>query len=220
MEQAIQQETEEAPKFLFGAPEGQDARILAAHAEALAKERRVLVHVALDDAQVATLKDLLAFFAPKVEVLEFPAWDCLPYDRVSPGHDIVGRRVHALCTLLAWKEEQKYLPRIVLTTVNALLQRVTPRRSLENSSFLIQAGGKLDMAAFQTYLAGNGYLRTETVREAGEFAVRGGIVDLFSPSEDIPVRIDLFGDEVESLRSFDAVTQRTQAKLERFSCGL
>ena len=217
MEQAIQQETEEAPKFLFGAPEGQDARILAAHAEALAKERRVLVHVALDDARVATLKDLLAFFAPKVEVLEFPAWDCLPYDRVSPGHDIVGRRVHALCTLLAWKEEQKYLPRIVLTTVNALLQRVTPRRSLENSSFLIQAGGKLDMAAFQTYLAGNGYLRTETVREAGEFAVRGGIVDLFSPSEDIPVRIDLFGDEVESLRSFDAVTQRTQAKLERFS---
>lgn len=80
---------------LFGMPEGQDARVLADKARQVMWDDRVLVHVALDDARVAVLTELLAFFAPDVEVVSFPAWDCLPYDRVSPHNDVVAQRVAA-----------------------------------------------------------------------------------------------------------------------------
>lgn len=206
-----------AHKTIYGAPEGQDARILAAKALEAAKSQKIAIHVALDDGRVDTLKDLLHFFAPEVQVVEFPAWDCLPYDRVSPGNDIAARRVSALTELLAWQQDDKYLPRILLTTVNAVLQRVTPRAVLEGASFIASKGMRLDLEQLQGFLITNGYMRTDTVREAGEYAVRGGIVDIFPTGYEMPVRIDLFGDEIDSIRSFDAVTQRTEGKLDNFT---
>lgn len=202
---------------LPGCPEGQDARVLAGLARDLAREDRVLLHIALDDARAATLKDLLAFFAPDAEVLEFPAWDCLPYDRVSPHADICARRMFALAGLLAWEKETKRVPRILLTTVNAALQRVTPRAFVEEASFILSSGGMLNAGTFTDWLVRNGYVRSETVREAGEFAQRGGIIDFFPAGADNPVRADLFGDTVESLRRFDPVTQRSEEKLESLS---
>ena len=201
---------------MFGCPEGQDARVLGDMARELSRERRFLMHIALDDARAAELSDLISFFAPDVDVVYFPAWDCLPYDRVSPNSEIVAQRVAALSRIIEWERDQKFLPRLILTTVNASTQRTIPKATLEKAGFSARTGERLQLSTLQEFLASNGYTRTDTVREHGEFAVRGGIIDLFPPSEEMPVRIDLFGDEVESIRSFDPVTQRTEGKKESF----
>ncbi|GIL38495.1 transcription-repair coupling factor [Roseiterribacter gracilis] len=195
---------------LAGAPDGYDARLLVE----LAKQRPGgWVHVATDDGRMARLAAGVAFFAPELEVIEFPAWDCLPYDRVSPNPDIIAGRVDALTRLL----REPTAPRLVLTTVNAVLQRVPPRARLRQSAFHTKLGDKVDLELLLNYLTENGYARTETVREPGEFAVRGGIVDLFPPSTDAPVRLDMFGDEVEKIRLFDAMTQRTESELKELT---
>ncbi len=202
---------------IFGAPEGHDARILAEKARALMPEDRALMHVALDDNRVAVLTELLAFFAPDVKVIDFPAWDCLPYDRVSPNHEISARRVSALSSLMAWDAEQERHPRILLTTVNAAIQRVMPKSELAKSSITARLGERFDLVQVQKYLISNGYIKTETVREAGEYATRGGIVDIFPAGFENPVRLDLFGDEVESMRLFDPMTQRSMEKIDHFN---
>ncbi len=213
----ISEEVQSSANTLFGAPEGQDARLLAERAREAAKSQQVLVHIALDDGRAETLKDLLEFFAPDVQVLEFPAWDCLPYDRVSPSNQIVAKRVSALAELLLWQADGKYLPRLILTTANAALQKVTPPNALKDASFIATKGMHLDLLELQRYLSTNGYVRTDTVREAGEFAIRGGIVDIFPPSYENPVRLDLFGDEIDTIRAFDAMSQRTESKLDQFT---
>lgn len=204
-------------KTLFGAPEGQDARILAEKARQLMPADKVLIHVALDDARVSTLCDLLAFFAPDVKVVEFPAWDCLPYDRVSPNAEIVAKRVAALTKLMSWDVEQDRYPRIVLTTVNAIAQRVMPKSALSGASLIAVKGGRLDLEHLTAFLVQNGYTRTETVREAGEYAMRGGIIDIFPPGYEEPLRLDLFGDEIESVRAFDPLSQRTHVDVQSFA---
>jgi transcription-repair coupling factor (superfamily II helicase) len=202
---------------LFGMPEGQDARILGLRARKAMEDDLIPIHVALDDSRAATLKDLIAFFAPDVKVVIFPAWDCLPYDRVSPNSELVAQRVTALTTILAWRNERKREPRLVITTVNAITQRVTPIEILQKSSFSAKKGGRLILVQLQAFLAHNGYVRTDTVRETGEFAIRGGIIDLFPPGYDDPIRIDLFGDEIDTIRTFDPITQRTDQKIDAFT---
>ncbi len=204
-------------RTIFGAPAGQDARILADLARDAMPNDEILCHVALDDARAHLLLDLLAFFAPDVACVYFPAWDCLPYDRVSPSNAVVAQRVHALSTLLQWDAEKERKPRILVTTVNAALQRMMPRSALHQSGFSAATGQRLDVDALQNYLVAHGYSRTETVREAGEFAMRGGIIDIFPSGDETPVRFDLFGDEVESIRHFDADTQRSGDKITHFA---
>jgi transcription-repair coupling factor (superfamily II helicase) len=188
---------------LFGVPEGYDSVFLAATAR---KSAVPVLHIASDDSRFEALSESLGFFAPDVEVLRFPAWDCLPYDRISPTSDVMGERLKTLSRLMS---RGKGKPCIVLTTVAAAVQRVVPRRLLDNAAFSIAKGDTLDMKKLQSFLAANGYHRTETVREAGEFAVRGGLVDIFPSGAAEPLRIDCFGDEVEHIRAFDALSQRT-----------
>ena len=126
--------------MIFGAPEGQDARLLALRARDAAKVRQVVCHIATDDLRASTLCELLSFFAPDVEVVYFPAWDCLPYDRVSPNAEIVAARVSALSRLIDWKHSDKFLPRIVITTVNAAAQRTTPMKALDKAGFAVRVG--------------------------------------------------------------------------------
>ena len=159
---------------------------------------------------MATLAAALAFFAPDIETLRVPAWDCLPYDRVSPDPQVVSRRVEALTRLAMPRAGGG--PRVVLTTVSAILQRLPPREMFAHASFTVSVGARLSLDDLSGFLGGNGYHRAETVREPGEFALRGGIVDIFPSGAEEPVRIDLFGDEVESIRSFDALSQRTTGK--------
>lgn len=197
-------------RLVGGAPEGQDARILANLAAVAGSAG--LLHVATDDARAARLAEAVAFFAPAVDVVVFPAWDCLPYDRVSPNPDIVSRRIDALGRLLTPPTG----PRLCITTVNAVVQRVMPRGSLADSTFGARKGGRVDVDRLQAFLATNGYVRAQTVREPGEFAIRGGIIDLFPPGTDEPLRLDLFGDELEGVRAFDPMSQRTTEARDGF----
>jgi len=168
-----------------------------------------LVFVARDAQRLAAFKRAAAFFAPDIEILTFPAWDCLPYDRVSPNGAVVAER---LATLSALSAEGDAPPRIIATTINAITQRAPPRDWVEASSLILKPGNRVDMEPLIDWLARDGFERTATVRETGEFAVRGGILDLFAPGREAPIRLDFFGDTLESIRSFDPETQRTIAQ--------
>lgn len=197
--------------LIAGAPEGHDARVLAALA--VQAGGAGLLHVAQDDLRIARLMEALAFFAPDLEVLSLPAWDCLPYDRVSPNTDIVARRIDTLTTLLAWQGAgRRTAPFLVLTTLNAVLQKVPPRLAFRNATFQAKVGQRANVDELQRFLANNGYTRAQTVREPGEYAVRGGIIDLFPPATTEPLRLDLFGDDLDGVRTFDPMTQLTTDK--------
>ena len=201
---------------LSRAPDGFDAFCVADLARAMAREGEkrsvVLVHVARDSQRARAFAEALAFAAPEIEALEFPAWDCQPYDRVSPNAALVARRMTSLSRLARTRSSLER-PRILLTTVNALSQRLPPRARMEAESFSAAPGNAVDMDALVRWLETNGFLRASTVRETGEYAVRGGILDLFAPGMPNPVRLDFFGDTLDSLRAFDAESQRTIGQL-------
>lgn len=194
------------------APEGFDALVLADMVRAAGGG--VTVHVAREDARMAALAEALGFFAPEIDIIIFPAWDCLPYDRVSPNADISARRMAALSRLATIGGAAQEKPVLLLTTVNAILQRVPPRESVRRSGWSARTGNRINLDDLTAYLAANGYSRTGTVREPGEFAVRGGIVDIYPSGFELPVRLDMFGDTLDAIRSFDAATQRTVGQLK------
>ena len=198
---------------IVNAPEGLDA-LLIAQALAAAPDRPHL-HIARDDQRMTRLAEAVSFFAPKAEVLLFPAWDCLPYDRVSPHRDIVARRLATLTRLRAERETADGL--LVVTTVSALMQRVLPGDALSGRTLDARPGDRLAVERLTAFFADNGYLRVETVGEPGEYALRGGLLDVFPPGAEQPLRLDFFGDELESIRSFDPLTQISSGPAESLS---
>src|SRR6201988_2268746 len=180
------------------------ARAVAARKDAPAVSLAVLCR---DGARMAQLARSLEFFAPDVEVMQFPAWDCQPYDRVSPHGGILAQRLTTLARLSRLAGSDK--PLIVMTTVNAIVQRVPARETMAAQALSVAPGHVVPMDSIVSWLEHNGYNRSSTVREPGEYAVRGGILDLFPAGLDQPVRFDFFGDTLESIRTFDAETQRT-----------
>ncbi|MFL5253645.1 MAG: DEAD/DEAH box helicase, partial [Rhodopila sp.] len=198
------------PIKVWGTPEGWDAFLLA-------KRRReyagCVLHVARDDARMARLAEALAFAMPEAEVLRFPAWDCLPYDRVSPNPALVSERIATLARLL----EKPAGPRIILTTVNALVQRVPPRAAFAGANMQLTVNGQVQPEKLAAFLEANGYGRAGTVMEPGEYAMRGGIIDIWAAGEPDPVRLDLFGDTIESIRAFDPSSQRSAGRLKSLS---
>ncbi len=196
-----------------GAPEGRDALLLAQLALSPEADGGIL-HVARDEGRMARIAESLSFFAPDLQVLEFPGWDCVPYDRVSPHVDVVARRIDTLARLADGVKGAF----VVLTTVPALAQRVPPRESLAQATLDARKGARLSMEKLTGFLGKNGYVRADTVMEPGEYAVRGGIVDLFPPGSAEPLRLDFFGDDIESVRSFDPMSQRTTGAVEGFVC--
>jgi transcription-repair coupling factor (superfamily II helicase) len=203
------------PLMLAGIADSAEGLVVADLARSIAAAAKPpaisLAMVCRDGPRMAALTRALAFFAPDIEVLEFPAWDCLPYDRVSPHAAIVAQRMIALARLARVKGRER--PAVLLTTVNAVLQRVPARDIVGRQSLAAAPGNLLPMAGIIEWLELNGFNRSATVREAGDYAVRGGIVDLFAPGMDEPVRLDFFGDTLESIRSFDPESQRTNAEL-------
>src|ERR1700758_420156 len=203
------------PLTLAGGPDGAEGLVVADLARAIAAGKNPppisLAVICRDGPRMAALARALAFFAPDVEVLEFPAWDCLPYDRVSPHPAVVAQRVMTLARLARVTGREH--PAVLLATVNAILQRVPERAVIAKQSLSVAPGNVAPMANIIQWLELNGFNRAATVREAGDYAVRGGIVDLFAPGMDAPVRLDFFGDTLESIRSFDPETQRTASEL-------
>ena len=168
------------------------------------------VFIAPDDSAMRAIVDAAAFFAPELEVIEFPAWDSLPYDRASPALSISARRLSALFRLQAGKAKAQ----LVVTTANAVLQRVlSPFRIRENVREF-KPGMEIGRESLGLLLQKQGYGRTDTVIDKGEYAVRGSIVDIFPSGMDEALRLDFFGDELESLRTFDPNTQMSTGRLD------
>ena len=194
-----------------GLPEGADSLALAELARTTGGQD--ILHVARDGQRLERLQDGLRFFAPEREVLVFPAWDCLPYDRLSPHPDIVAERLETLARLAAPRKPGAPA-RVILASVGAALQKVPPRSLYAEAAVVLRKGQTLDVDWLTKFLGENGYGRSETVMEPGEFAVRGGLVDLFPPGTSEPLRLDLFGDTLEAIRSFDAMSQRSTGTRE------
>ena len=204
--QTIDKSQTPSGQTLSGVPEGLDALVLAGLVQEGGKADGLAVHIARDDRRLAALEAGLAFFAPAVRVISFPAWDTVPYDRVGPNVDLVAKRITALSKLSLGGRKGAT---VVLTTANAIVQRVPPRSFIRNALKQMAAGQRIDMARLVKRLTLAGYTRTGTVMETGEFAVRGGILDMFPPGRQAPVRLDFFGDTLESIKSFDIQSQRT-----------
>src|SRR3954470_13683679 len=195
---------------LAGAPAG-FLPWLAADLARAAKGRAVFV--APDEAAMRALADAATYFAPELDVLAFPAWDCLPYERSSPSLRPPAERLATL-NALQRKAEQ---PRLIVTTVNAAAQRTLTPFRIRQLVARLAPGERIGLDRLATLLQANGYVRVDTVNDSGEFAVRGGLVDLFPSGADQALRLDFFGDEIESVRTFDPQDQRTTGRVDGFT---
>ena len=193
---------------LSGAPDGFDANILS---NFITEKQKSIIFVARDDKRLDLMRKSLWFFSPNIPILNFPSWDCLPYDRVSPNADVSSARMATLAALSSGFEA----PIVLLTTLNAITQYIPNRTIVSNNSFVAIVGRTINVKELRAYFSKMGFVQTPTVTEPGDYAIRGGIIDVFPPGESGPVRMDLFGDELESARRFDPVTQRTVENLDR-----
>ena len=189
-----------------GAPEGFDAQLVLREVA----EGRPVMHVARDDKRLAAMQASLRFFAPDMPVLTFPGWDCLPYDRVSPNADISARRMATLAALVHGMPERF----VLLTTLNSATQRVPERALLREAAFTARVGDRIDEAGLRNFLVRMGFSQAPTVMEPGDYAIRGGIIDIYPPGDLGPVRLDFFGDVLDGARRFDPASQRTTEKLD------
>ncbi|MFP7570509.1 transcription-repair coupling factor [Marivita sp. S2033] len=190
-----------------GAPEGFDARLVLSEAE---KSGGAVCHIARDDRRMAQMRDALRLYAPDMPVFVFPGWDCLPYDRVSPNPEISAARMATLAAL-THAMPSAY---VLLTTMTAATQYVPARSVLREAAFTAVVGKRVNEDALRNFLVRMGFSQSPTVLEPGDYAIRGGIIDIYPPGEGGPVRLDLFGDVLDGARRFDPATQRTTEKLD------
>ena len=194
------------PVLVDGVTDGYEAFALTRLAGELAPNGPV-VFVLRDGQRLPTVADALRFIDPGLPVLELPAWDCLPYDRVSPGTDAAARRLDALSAIASLQKKPHRA--IILVSANALLQRMPPASQIAMQGFRAKPGNQVDMESLIQHLEMGGFERVPTVRDVGQYAVRGGILDLYAPGWDEAMRLDFFGDTLDSIRAFDVDTQRT-----------
>jgi transcription-repair coupling factor (superfamily II helicase) len=200
--------------MLHGVTSG--AQMFAVAEAVAAAGTRPVIMACMSDRDATQLRTQLEFFLPDAETLFFPAWDCMPYDRVSPNVSITSQRLNTLASLILRSSKAKK-PLVILTTINALIQKTLPRDVLQKAVIHVQKGSRLDSSAMQQTLIELGYTRVVKVMEAGEYAMRGDIVDVFVPGMNQGCRIDLFGDEVETIRAFDPLSQRSEGTLPSFT---
>jgi transcription-repair coupling factor (superfamily II helicase) len=202
------------PLTLAGVPAGFLPWLAADLARAAfgGQRRGRAVVIAADEAAMRALADTVPIFAPEVEVLTLPAWDCLPYDRASPALRVMAER---LSTLNALQQPLKK-PQLLIATANGATQRVLTPFRIRQLTRKIAEGERIDREALIAQLTALGYQRTDTVAEHGEYSVRGSLIDLFPSGEETALRLDFFGDEIESLRRFDPADQRSTGSASEF----
>ncbi|WP_068826316.1 transcription-repair coupling factor [Pseudomonas sp. BMS12] len=184
------------------------AALSLAIAEAASAAKRFTLLLTHDSQSAERLQEELAFFAPNLPVLHFPDWETLPYDVFSPHQDIISQRIATLYRLPEIKHG------VLVVPIATALHRLAPTRFLLGSGLLLDVGQKLDVEEMRARLEAAGYRCVDTVYEHGEFAVRGALIDLFPMGSETPYRIDLFDDEIETLRTFDPETQRSVDKVD------
>jgi transcription-repair coupling factor (superfamily II helicase) len=198
------------PLTLASLPRGSQPLVMADLARAAERQGGRAVFIAPDEQAMRALTDAARWFAPELQVIEFPAWDCLPYDRASPALSVSSRRLSALHQL----QQGGSHGQLLVTTVNAALQRVLTPFRIREAVRELKPGTRIGYDSLIALLQRQGYSRTDTVVDTGEFAVRGSIFDIFPAGLDQGLRLDFFGDELESLRLFDPNTQRTTGSVE------
>ncbi|MGN6270842.1 MAG: transcription-repair coupling factor [Sphingomonas sp.] len=198
------------PLTLSGVPAGFLPWLLADLARAAEKRA---VFIAADEAEMRAVAATAAWFAPELEVFSFPAWDCLPYDRASPTLRVMAERLAALHKL----QQPAKAPQLMVTTANAVGQRTLTPFRIRQLVARLAPGERIGRDRLAELLQANGYVRVESVADSGEFAVRGGLVDLFPSGEEQALRLDFFGDEIESVRTFDPADQRTTGRIDGFT---
>ncbi len=164
--------------------------------------------VAEDANEASQLQDLFKYLDSDVPTVVFPDWETLPYDFFSPHQDIISERLSTLAALPRMEQG------VVIATVKTLCQRLCPQQFVDSTSFLLKTQERIRISEFRQRLVQAGYQSVDTVYEHGEFALRGALMDLFPMGSDLPVRIELFDDEVESLRYFDPESQRSLDKVD------
>ncbi|MGB0904360.1 MAG: transcription-repair coupling factor, partial [Mangrovicoccus sp.] len=201
--------TQNSPTHLTigGAPEGFDAQLII---DEITKRDGPVLHISRDDKRLDAMRAALAFFAPDMPVFTFPAWDCLPFDRVSPNADISATRMATLAALVHGMPKRF----VLLTSLAAAMQRIPAREILRDAAFRARVGHRMDEAGLRQFLVRMGFTQSPTVMEPGDYAVRGGIIDIFPPGQGGPVRLDMFGDTLEGAKRFDPVSQRTSESLD------
>ena len=209
--------TDTADRTISNVPDGMQpivlARLVEERLKAAPDSAVSAVFVARDGRRMQRMVEVLEQLLPGHQVLPLPAWDCLPYDRVSPNGVTIAARMTTLSAMTTTATKGA----IVLTTVNALVQKLPPRELVASMSFAAAAGQVVDSEKLIGWAAGNGYLRVPTVREQGEYAVRGGLIDMFPAGAEAPLRFDFFGRQLETIRTFDPESQRTTGNLKRIS---
>ncbi len=186
---------------IAGVPDGVDALAVAEFAR-----RGPVLHLVREEARLADFAAALRFVAPDCALIEVPAWDCLPYDRVSPGPELIARRMAALSRLAAGPDGRGL---VVVAAVETALQRLPPRAAVAAEIFHARAADTVPLDKLVGFLTRAGYVKAGTAGEAGEFAVRGGIVDIVPPGGTGGYRLDFFGDTLETIRPFDPASQRS-----------
>ena len=169
--------------------------------------------IAADDLAMRSFAETVPFFAPEIEILQFPAWDCLPYDRASPSVAITSERMATLNALQAVPKTKQ----LILTTIGAVMQRIISPFRVRQTGATLASGVSISREKLAVLLQSNGYFRVDTVAEAGEFAMRGSLVDLIPAGSEDGLRLDFFGDEIETIRRFTPQDQRSIGTVEKFS---
>ncbi|MBX9884380.1 MAG: transcription-repair coupling factor, partial [Novosphingobium sp.] len=195
------------PLTLASIARGAQPLVLAdlARAAASAKALKRTIFIAADDAAMRAVTQSAAFFAPELDVSEYPAWDCLPFDRASPAMSVSARRLAALHAL----QEKQEGPQLLVTTINAVLQRTLTPFRIRESVRSLRVGQEIARESLIALVQRQGYTRVDTVVDAGEYAVRGSVFDLWPSGLSHGLRLDFFGDEIETMRLFDPATQRS-----------
>ena len=194
----------EGHKVRVGAPAGSgDALLLAQLAAAVIGQKRLLAVVAADALGAQRIADELPWFAPELRVSLLPDWETLPYDQFSPHQDLVSQRLATLHHVSRGECD------VLVVAATTALYRLAPPEYLAAFTFFLKQGTQLDVDALRAQLALAGYQHVTQVVSPGEFSVRGGLIDLFPMGSALPYRLDLFGDDIESIKTFDVDTQRT-----------
>lgn len=173
-----------------------------AAAELARQHQRPLVLLTADTASAYRLEQELNFFAVELPIRLLPDWETLPYDNFSPHEDIISERLRTLCEL------QNLKTGILVAPISTLMQRLAPTDYVRGHSLHLKRGQTLDLAAFRLQLEKSGYNNVNTVFQHGEYALRGAVLDIFPMGSELPYRLDLLDDEIDSLRSFDPESQR------------
>src|SRR5689334_21539704 len=203
------------PLTLAGVPSGFIpwlAADLARAAHGKSKGGRAVV-IAADEAAMRALAETVPLFAPEIEVLTLPGWDCLPYDRASPALRVMAERLATLNALQGKREK----PQLLITTASAATQRLLTPFRIRQLTRRIAEGERIERETLVEQLNALGYQRTDTVAEHGEYAVRGSLIDVYPAGEELALRLDFFGDEIDSIRRFDPADQRSTDKAKAFT---